>query len=409
MNAAATPVVACTVCGSSELETALSFGPQPPANRFIPAGKADCIQDRHPLSLGRCLQCGTVQLVERMPIEAVRPRFDWLVYNEPEGHLDDVADRLAGLPGLAPDSRLMGVTYKDRSTLERMQKRGFGNVSCIAESTLGCLQSPFGLESIQDRLSRPEVIDDLRARHGQAALLMVRHITEHAVSASTLLRTLAQLVTPGGYLVLELPDSERVLRAGFHAFIWEEHLSYFTAESAARLVAETGFRLVSLSRYAYPYEDSLIVVIEVGNDARAGNEKPTVPTADDLLPGFARTFNLQRSEWHSRLSRLRQQGMPVAMFGAGHLSAKFINFFELSGLIECVIDDHPQKVGMHMPGSALPIIASSCLETGRIRHCISTLSPESESRVRLRLSRYFEQGGLFIPAFSAEPAGGGHG
>lgn len=404
MNAAATSAAACTVCDSSELEQALSFGPQPPANRFIPAGDEGSAQALHPLSLGRCLHCGTVQLVERMPVEAVRPRFDWLVYNEPEGHLDDVADHLAALPGLRPDSRLMGVTYKDRSTLERMQKRGFGNTSCIDENTLGCPQSPFGLESIQERLCRPDVIRELRARHGLVELLMVRHITEHAGSASALLRSLADLVAPGGYLVLELPDSERILRAGFHPFIWEEHLSYFTASSAARLVAETGSRLVSLRRYAYPYEDSLIVVIEVGSSAPAGSEQPAAPAADDLLPDFVRKFDTQLRQWHDRLSRLQQQGLPVAMFGAGHLSVKFINFFGLAGLIECVIDDHPQKVGMYMPGSALPIVASSCLETGRIRHCISTLSPESESRVRTRLSRYFEQGGCFIPAFSDAPA-----
>ena len=80
------------------LRSSVSFGKQPPSNRFLPPGVDSLAPEEFfPLNLGYCMHCDTMQLVDRMPIELVRPRYNWLVYNEPEEHLDDVANKLTGL------------------------------------------------------------------------------------------------------------------------------------------------------------------------------------------------------------------------------------------------------------------------------------------------------------------------
>jgi hypothetical protein len=114
---------------------------------------------------------------------------------------------------------------------------------------------------------------------------------------------------------------------------------------------------------------------------------------------FFNQFEETRSLWHTKLHGIRKNGDKVAVFGAGHLATKFINFFELENLIDCVVDDHPEKVGLHMPGSGLPIIPSSKIKEYGIRYCVSTLSPESEVKVRKKIQDYFENGGHFLPAF----------
>ena len=219
----------CTLCQSSTLLPCLSFGKQPPSNRFItPKSSKFSDEDRYLLSLGYCQMCGAIQLTDRMPIEAVRPRYDWLVYNEPEGHLDDVTKRLEGLPGISKSSRFLGVTYKDKSTLDRINSLGFKNSSCISENSLNCSEDLFGLETIQKALSEKSTIEQLRKKYGAADVLVIRHIVEHSSDANLLIRSLRGLLAPNGYMLLELPDSERIMNMGNHAFIWEEHISYFT-------------------------------------------------------------------------------------------------------------------------------------------------------------------------------------
>ncbi len=359
-------------------------------------------EERYLLSVGNCQQCGTIQLLDRMPVDVVRPRHDWLVYNEPEGHLDDVAGKLAGLPGVNASSSFLGVTYKDKSTLDRMARLGFASTACINASDLKAPVTPFGLETIQAILSDDSNVARLRDIYGRADVLLARHIVEHACDSNRFVNSLRGLLALNGYLVFELPDSQRIFRDGNHAFVWEEHITYFTAGSIRRLAETVGAELVWFGRYPYPYEDSLVVVLRfTGSDASLKSPPATSVGSAEELVGFAAGLEVSRIRWRRDLEASRARGENVAVFGAGHLAAKFVNFLELADLVDCVIDDHPNKIGMLMPGSHLPIVSSADLTSRRIRVCISTLNPESEARVRARLASFFDAGGRFVSAFTA--------
>jgi hypothetical protein len=392
--------VACTLCSNMNLKTMIDFGLQPPTNRFVPAEMGKQHEETHPLALGYCEDCGTAQLTARMPVDVVRPRYSWLSYNEPEGHLDDVAEQLAALPTMGPESRILGLTYKDQSTLNRLAKLDLSQSACISEQDFGFSSGFFGLETIQQLLRDSATITRLREKYGVANMLLMRHIIEHTDNAAELLRNLKGLVAPEGYIVLELPDSEQIFRNGNHAFIWEEHISYFTEQSLIKLATAAGAHLAWFQRYRYPYEDSLLVAFRFSTavtDLIANDDHMQIK---DKLTKFGNDFDLAKRQWREQLLRYQAQGEKVAVFGAGHLAVKFINFLGLSDLIDCVIDDNPNKAGMKMPGSLLSIVPTAELEKRRIRVCISTLSPESEIKVRQKLSSYFDNGGTWLSAFT---------
>ena len=89
----------CRVC-SREVRDWLDFGPQAVRNRFLRS--ADEPEYTHPLRVGYCTACGTVQLADPPPADELRPRLGWISYNEPERHLDDLAAKLVRLPGITP-------------------------------------------------------------------------------------------------------------------------------------------------------------------------------------------------------------------------------------------------------------------------------------------------------------------
>lgn len=392
--------VLCTVCGSGLPAAKIHFGKQPPSNRFMKDSAGAAQVESYALSLTTCSNCGTVQLLDRIPMEAFRPRYDWLVYNEPEGHLDDVAKHLANLPGIDTSSRFMGITYKDQSTLTRMLNMGFSDTVCLQESDLQSTVVPFGLETVQAILSCEVNVNRLKGKYGQVDVLLLRHITEHSPNCSQLLKSLSTLVAPGGYMMLELPDSQRVFNAGNYPFIWEEHISYFTESSARRLAHEVNAQVSWLGRYAYPYEDSLNVVLHFPTDSAVVNNGASMTTVTGQTGQFFTQFKEVRDQWHTKLQSIRTNGNKIAVFGAGHLAVKFINFFRIKDFITCVIDDNPQKVGMYMPGSGLPIVPSAQLKKLGIHYCVSTLSPESEVKARKNISHFFDNGGTFLNAFS---------
>jgi SAM-dependent methyltransferase len=367
----------------------LDLGPQPPSNRFLREGEA--AGDFHPLLFGACEACGLPQLADPMPPGMCRPRFDWISYNEPEGHLDALAASLAG--GLGPGSRVLGVSYKDASLLSRISRASGARVRVLSAAEDWGAAEPFAqLESLQAEAG-PERARGIASRFGRADLVVARHVLEHAHAPGRLLEALRVLAKPGGSVLIEVPDESRVLSAGDHCFLWEEHAAYFDEPCLRSLLAGHGFEVREFSRHPAAQEDSL---------AALARPEPGKRPAQVCGASFSAALRFADSFPSAREGVSRAVGGlgRAAVFGAGHLAAKFVNFHGLSGSLAGVIDDHPRKQGLRMPGSGLRILPSSVLEDGSLDACLLALGPESARRVREKHGNFK---GRFLSIFRSDP------
>lgn len=377
----------------------LDFGPQPICNRF-PA-TADEAEALFPLALEVENASGLVRLVVPPPVAELCPRVDWIRYNEPEGHLDAAVEWTISETGLSQTARLLGVSYKDGSTIERFRRLGYENGGLLdLADDLGVASPNAGIETIQERIS-PDTAVRVAGPRGRCDLLIVRHVVEHAHRLDSFFAGVAGLLNPGGVALFEMPDFSTSLRLHEYANVWEEHASYFTPENFPRIAAQHDGRVVAQRCYPYPMEDSLVSLVSF-----SGRSASAVAPADaeDLrrAQAFGAGFSPTRDAVRKSLERLASRG-PIAVFGAGHLTAKFINFLGIADLCAFVADDHPQKCGRFMPGSRLPILPSSALVEKKVRWCLSGLSPESEEKVIKNLGAFFAQGGELCSIFRASP------
>jgi hypothetical protein len=95
----------------------------------------------------------------------------------------------------------------------------------------------------------------------------------------------------------------------------------------------------------------------------------------------------------------------IAILGAGHLTCTFINLFGLSEHLEFVADDDPNKQGLFMPGSRLPIRGSKALRDEGILLCLLGVNPEHEEALVRRQASFVEAGGILRSIFFASPRG----
>jgi hypothetical protein len=395
----------CRIC-RGEVVALLDFGMQPFSNRFL--HDPNVAEDRFLLALNACTRCGLVQLREPPTAAAMSPRFDWIRYNEPEGHLDAVATSLAALLGDRPQAAVLGLTYKDASLVERLRDRGYPRCSVLTPAELGATDPRAGIETIQASFT-PVVAAGIRASRDPAEVVVARHVLEHAQNPLAFLSSLRTLLASGGILVLEVPDATRSLEGLDYATVWEEHAVSFTPPHLVQAIEAAGLHLVDLEIYPYPLEDSIVAVCSVDKAVPATNEArffgTQVPTWDRpraLARRYGEGFVGRREAVRAALDVARSEGKRVGLFGAGHLAIKFVNLLGLESRITEVIDDHPAKKGMFLPGSRLPIVGSERLAAsdGPLI-CLSSLSPESEERVLGRLGGFLERGGQFASIFPA--------
>jgi len=173
---------------------------------------------------------------------------------------------------------------------------------------------------------------------------------------------------------------------------------YHNEHTLKNLIQRVGFNLIEILNFSYPFEDSLITIVR--NEAHTSNlEEEYVPELIQIGNTYASMFNQTKDKVNNTLYDFRKAGKKIAIFGAGHLAVKYINFFQLEDLISAVIDDNPYKTGLLMPGSKFKIIPSSYLFSSHIDLCLLSMSSESEAKVMDKNRSFIKNGGKFKSIF----------
>ena len=89
----------------------------------------------------------------------------------------------------------------------------------------------------------------------------------------------------------------------------------------------------------------------------------------------------------SLLATCKTRNLSVILYGVGCRACMFVNALDLGELLDCAIDDQPERQGMYMPGSKLAIHAP--IETQGLSGpviCLLAVNNENEQAVKQRLS-----------------------
>ncbi len=387
---------ACRSCGGTLIHR-VDFGAQPLCNGYLTTPTEN--EFRASLRMAQCRSCSLVQLIDLVPPTNLQPR-EPLQYNEPEGHLDHLANGLPEPP--LPVQRICGITYKDESLVKRLANRWASSWAIVCpEKDLGITSPSAGIETLQSHLTA-RGLNDFITRCGPPDLIVARHILEHVPYPQELLRRASAALAPQGRLLLEVPDCSSAFEFLDYSAAWEEHAFYFTPTTFQRTVIRSGWTIEHYGVYPYTLEDCLVIVAS-HRETEVERLSEVWEQDEQKWQSFVAGFQATRQLWSDRLTEYRSKYGQVAMFGAGHLAITFLNILGVGDLVSFVVDDSPMKIGKFMPGSKLPIQPSKTLAERGVKICLLAVAPESEPRVLERNGQFLTQGGRFISIFPRSP------
>jgi hypothetical protein len=303
---------------------------------------------------------------------------------------------------MSPRSRIWGTSYKDDSTLRRLKDLGFANVRPADPEADWGLGHGAGVESLQAAIT-PGSACTHADRQGQPDVILFRHALEHAHDIATLFAGLRELVAPDGRLVFEVPDATRALECCDYSTVWEEHLFYFTPFTLRHCLEAVGFEVELLRSYHYSHENALVAIASPSATLGSASDRRSLRVELNRARRFIDAFAGVRDQRQEFFADLARTGGGVALLGAGHLSAAYLNLLGIAPFVEFVVDDAPQKQGLYMPGSRLPILPSSALIERRTRLCLMSVRPEIEDAVVRKNHAFTSQGGRMASIFPGSP------
>ncbi len=389
----------CRLCGKMLSDDGLSLRQMPVCNRFTTRPEAI---EGHDLSLHQCGQCGLIQLGAPLSIEAIRPLLPWIKYREPDAHLDRFVERL--LAEHASDAvNAFGVGPFDQPLLDRLHRRG------LRTSALDVRPASSGQERVYPYLETWQLglnsgrLSGLAGAHGTADIVCCRYLLEHCHEPSDALRALRKLLSRDGVVIVEVPDSEKFLAAGDYAFIWEEHVSYFTEPTLRLLAAKSGYEIAGLHRAPGELEDALVAVLRPAPSAAHAEDDHACssPTFQRYVQNFAPSQAAVRT-WAGQAAGPSSNGL--ALFGVGHQAVMFVHAMGVADRISIAVDDDPDKRGYFPPGFRVPIVPSDALlQDQRTRACLFAVAPRIERKLRERLAPLRDRGVEFRSIFAGVP------
>ena len=206
-------------------------------------------------------------------------------------------------------------------------------------------------------------------------LILSFNCLEHVEEPAAFLRSLRGLLAPGdGRAILSFPDTERQLRAGDLNALTHEHMSYFTRDSALRLMARCGLRPLACETD----EESLWIVVEA--EAGGSDTDREKAAGSGLLPQVGDRFTDRLQRRAREVTVALRHGEGLAFHGANN---GLNNFWYLAGLGDVenaqVFDCDRGKTGRYLPALPQPV-----------RHC-EDASYRDADRVYVSATMYFAE------------------
>jgi hypothetical protein len=377
----------------------LDLGFQPVSNRFYSLD-SDKFSPVFPLSIKVSKNTGLIKLEKLFPVEELKPKHDWLTNFEPEGHLDELVEDMVKLPGIDSNSIIGAYSFKDDSTIERLNRKDFSNTWRIdPEFDLG-VDKYAGIETYQQEFTIDKA-RKIKEKYGAADIFLVRHVVEHAYNISKFVNAIRLLIKPNGYIIWELPSCEKALSNGDPVMIWEEHIYYFTKFTFEQFLIKEKICINNLRLVSYPLEDCIIAITQgdLNGNADIVIDKKAVNYEVERAKKYIELIHQKKRTIPRKISNIRDRFGKVVIFGAGHFSVAFISILGMENLIDFIIDDNPDKKGKKLPGGSIPIVDSNFLNHKDITICLLGLNPQNHNKIIKKHKNFINNGGIFASIF----------
>lgn len=356
----------CLVCDSTKVEEFLDLNATALANKFLRPEEATGAEASYPLRVGFCHDCNHVQLMERVPPQAM---FDDYLYissmsDTLVAHLNGLAETVQKRFDLGADDLVVDIGCNDGTLLKGFRKYGVETLGVEPAANLAAMTRGTGIDVVNDYFGA-ETARTLRAAHGAARVIVLTNVFPHLPYLADFMEGVQTLLAEDGVLVLEAHYLQDLLAHRAFDTVYHEHASYWALRPMMRLFAQHGMEVVDVERL--PIHHGQVRVFARRKGVATPSARVAALAADEVEAGLDRleTFvrfaesvrGLKRDLWEL-LDSLTGDGRRVAAYGAPAKGSTLLSFFEIGPeTVPYIADKSPLKQGRVTPGTHIPVVS----------------------------------------------------
>ncbi|HYQ58371.1 MAG TPA: class I SAM-dependent methyltransferase [Draconibacterium sp.] len=240
-------------------------------------------------------------------------------------------------------------------------KGDFLNLICNLGNNKGIGIDPAYVSGRSEPNPNVSFINDFYSeKHGELPMdvIVCRHTLEHIFNTGDFIQTIQKSVKNRKKVtvLIEVPNITRILDICAFWDIFNEHCSYFSAGSLARLFRHNKFEVLDIQ---LEYDNQYLLLVAQTTDRILDTPRVPEESIDELkayVQKFVITINNQLDNWRKQLLQMKTEGKKVVVWGGGSKSVGFLTQFDDLKLINHVVDINPHIQGNYIPGIGIRYI-----------------------------------------------------
>ena len=356
-------ICSCLACGSEELIPVLSFPKMPLTDRYM-----DILQDAeslrsYPLDAYFCSDCTHLQLGFQ-----VDPKESYTEYIYQSGVTPGLTDKFNSyarevISMLAKESangslQILDVGSNDGSFIQSLRLLGLSAYGVEPARSLSRMCNENSLPTLNSFFD--EAIIDLLDKEGfptrydlisfNNVLANVPRPLEALLIAKRLLRdSNSRISIQTGYHPLQFSR-------GLFDYIYHEHYSYFSLHSMRALASRAGLKISAFQKLDLRGGSARFYLSQSESEELDMTRERFDSISD--YKALNTLIGASSASLKNALIDYKRDGLTIIGFGASHSTGTLIHSFQLSGLLDMVVDDNSLKHGKYVPGTSLRVFPS---------------------------------------------------
>jgi SAM-dependent methyltransferase len=315
-----------------------------------------------------CAACGHVQQLDVVDSKSLWDNYTYYS-GEAKGmpeHFEQVAAKIRASQRPPPGSLVVDIGSNDGSLLRPFKSAGHRVLGIDPAKEIARMATESGIETIPELMSL-DLARNVREQHGPAHVVCMFNAFAHADNMGEIADSIRTMLAPDGVFVFEAQYLLDIIDRMLIATIFHEHMSHHSVKALTIFLERHGMELVDVERVPIQH-GSLIGTVQL-----KGGKRPVKDSVRDLLElevkrgldkletlrQFAAQLKQQRERMSALVRKWKQANLSIAGYGAARSGPTLISQLGLTGAIDYIVDDHPQKVNKYSSGDGILILPTA--------------------------------------------------
>lgn len=394
----------CRLCDSRNVELVVKLEPIPLSENYCDDSETGKNAARYPVDLYMCSDCGHVQQLDVVDSKSLWESYTYYS-GEAKGmpeHFEQVAAKIIDTHRPPAGSLVIDIGSNDGSLLRPFKKAGYGVLGIDPARDIARMATESGIETIPELMSlglAQRIRDERRPAH----VVCMFNAFAHADNMGEIAESIRTMLAPDGVFVFEAQYLLDIIDRVLIATIFHEHMSHHSVKALTIFLDRHGMELIDVERVPIQH-GSLIGTVRLKGGKRSANA--SVKQLLDLeaqrgldkietLKQFAEKIRQLRERTSKLVAEWKKGNISVAGYGAARSGPTLISQLGLTGAIEYIVDDHPQKVNKYSSGDGIRILPTAEL-CKRMPAYTVILAWVHSAKIIETNREYLDKGGRFV-------------